>query len=72
MKQKYVVFNIFTNFKTIVENYFKTSIIFVFSDGGGEFVKLKPFFSKFGISHLTSTLYNPKHNGTSEHVIAIL
>ena len=66
MKQKSDVYDIFINFKILVENFFKTSIIFVFSYGGGEFIKLKPFFSKCRISHLTSPPYTPEHNGTSE------
>ena len=75
MKQKYDVYDIFINFKILVEIFFKTSIISVFLYGGGEFIKLKPFFSKCGISHLTSPPYTPEHNGTSErrhrHIVEI-
>lgn len=66
MKQKSDLYNIFINFKILVEIFLKTSIISVFSDSGGEFIKLKPFFNKCGISHLTSPPYTLEHNGTSE------
>ena len=52
IKYKFDVFNIFLTFKNLMENYFKTKIISLYSNGGGEFQKLKPFFGK--LRHLSS------------------
>jgi transposase InsO family protein len=60
------VFNIFPTFKNLVENYFKTKIISLYSDGGGEFQKLKPFLANFGISHLMTPPHTPQHNSIVE------
>ncbi|CAB4316324.1 unnamed protein product [Prunus armeniaca] len=46
----------------LVENYFKTKIIALYSDGGGEFVKLKNFLVTHGITHLTTPPHTPQHN----------
>ena len=51
MKNKSDVFNIFAQFKTIVEKHFNLPILTFFSDNGGEFVKLKHFLATHGISH---------------------
>jgi len=66
IKYKYDVFTIFPTFKNLVENYFKTKIISIYSDGGGEFQKLKPFLAKFGISHLMTPPHTPQHNGIAK------
>ena len=63
---KYDVFGTFVQFKNNVENYFKTNIVSVYTDGGGEFIKLKEFFLKCGISHLYTPPYTPQHHGTAE------
>ena len=59
------VFDTFVQFKNNVENYFKT-IVSVYTDGGGEFIKLKDFFLKCGISHLYTPPYTLQHNGIVE------
>lgn len=41
MKSKSDVFHIFPTFKALIENYFKHSIVSVYSDGGGEYEKFK-------------------------------
>jgi len=66
IKYKFDVYTIFPTFKNLVENYFKTKIISIYSDSGGEFQKLKPLFANFGISHLMTPPYTPQHNGTAE------
>ncbi|KAM1666313.1 hypothetical protein ACFX1X_045967 [Malus domestica] len=66
MKHKSDVFSIFTTFKALVENYFHTKIITFYSDGGGEYVKLKHFLSTNGITHLTTPPQTPEHNGVTE------
>jgi histone deacetylase 1/2 len=66
IKYKSDVFTIFPTFKNLVENYFKTKIISIYSDGGGEFQKLKPFLAKFGISHLMTPPHSPQHNGIAK------
>ena len=57
---------IFPKFKVIVENYFKKSIVSMYSDNGGEYVKLKEYFATHGITHLTTPPHTPQHNGTAE------
>lgn len=59
----------------LVENYFKLSIVSVYSDNGGEYITLKNYFSTFGISHFTTHPHTPEHNGTTErqhrHIVEI-
>ncbi|OMP01767.1 Integrase, catalytic core [Corchorus capsularis] len=44
----------------------KTYIVSMYSDGGGEYEKLKQFFQTHGISHLQTPPHTPEHNGISE------
>lgn len=53
MKLKSNVFMIFTQFKTLVENFFQCQIKSVYSDGG-EYNTLKPLFNKLGIYSTSS------------------
>lgn len=55
-----------------MENYFKTRIITLYSDNGGEFMGLGSFLSIHGISHLTSPPHTPEHNGLLNVIIGIL
>lgn len=75
MKCKSDVFYIFTNFKALVENYFKTKIITLDSDESGEFIKLKSFLATHGITHLITPSHTSEHNGIAErrhrHVVEI-
>lgn len=66
LKKKSEVSPIFSVFKRTVEKYFKRSIISVYSDNGGEFVSLKPFFQEHGITHFLTPPYTPEHNATAE------
>lgn len=49
LKKKSDVFFIFPQFKRLVENFFDHTIVYVFSNNGGEFVKLIPLFNSCGI-----------------------
>jgi hypothetical protein len=66
IKFKSDVHSIFIQFKSIVEKYFNLPIITLFSDNGGEFIKLKPFLTNHGITHLSSPPHTPELNGTAE------
>lgn len=50
-------------------------IVSLFSENGGEFIKLKSFLANNGISHLTTPPHTPEVNGTAErkhkHVVEI-
>ena len=66
MKFKSDTLPIFTKFKAMIENYFSTPIVTLYSDGGGEFLGLKPFLEKHGIQHLLTPPYTPQHNAPAE------
>lgn len=66
MKKKSDTYELFISFQKLVENYFQTKIISVFSDNGGEYHKLKSHFLSVGISHYTTPPHTPEHNGTAE------
>ena len=66
LKQKSQVKETFIAFKSLVENRFQAKIGTVYSDNGGEFIALRDYFVKNGISHLTSPPHTPEHNGISE------
>lgn len=66
-KRKSDVSTIFPQFKRLVEKYFGYSIVSVFSDNGGEFIKLLPLFNYCGISHFTTPPHTPERNGTAKH-----
>lgn len=66
IKLKFDVFSVFTKFKALVENYFKTKVVSFYSDEGGEFVKLKNFLATNGITHLSTPPHTPKHNGMAK------
>ena len=73
--KSYYMSNIFLKFKALVENFFKTPIISIYSDGGGEYKKLNSFFTSHRISHLTTPPHTLQHNGVAErrhrHVVEI-
>ena len=76
LTSKYYVFTIFCQFKILVENYFKTKIVSIHSDGGSEYIALKEFLANLGIQHLKMPPHTPQHNGTSEsqqkHIVNIV
>ena len=60
------VLTIFPKFKATVENYFKKTIVSLYSDNGGEYIGLKNYLAAHGISHLTTPPHTPQHNGMAE------
>jgi histone deacetylase 1/2 len=66
MKYKSDVLSIFIQFKSVIEKFFNLPIISLYSDIGGEFIKLKPFLTSHGITHLTSPPHTLELNGTAE------
>ena len=50
----------------MIETRFNIKIKGVYSDNGGEFTALRPFFTTHGISHYTTAPYTPQQNGVSE------
>lgn len=50
----------------MVEKYFNAQIVSLYSDNGGEFIKLKNYLAQHGISHFTTPPYNPELNTTAE------
>lgn len=69
MKHKSDVFSIFVQFKSIVETYFNLSIVSLFPDNGGEFIKLKLFLANNGISHLTTPPHTPEAERRHIHAV---
>ena len=61
-KKKSNVFSIFAKYKVMVEKYFKTFIVTMYSDGSGEYLDLKSMIESHGIQHL----FSPPH--TSQHI----
>ncbi|KAJ9556373.1 hypothetical protein OSB04_010987 [Centaurea solstitialis] len=66
MKNKSESLTIFIRFQSLVENFFNTKIKQLFSDNGGEYLKLATYLASHGISHLTSPPHTPQHNGYAE------
>lgn len=66
MKAKSQVTNIFPPFQALVENRFKTKILILYSDNGGEFMSLRPYLASKGIAHHTTPPHTPEHNGIAE------
>ncbi|KAM0005355.1 putative RNA-directed DNA polymerase [Helianthus debilis subsp. tardiflorus] len=66
LKRKSDVAIIFPQFKSLVEKYFQTSIISLFTDNGGEYIGLKSFLTTHGISHYTTPPHTPEQNGVAE------
>ena len=60
MNNKYDVSLIFPLFKSIVEKKIILPIVFVYSDNGDQFIKLKSFFAQHSISHYTIPPHAPK------------
>lgn len=54
------------NLFPILEKQFNQNIKNLYSNNGGEFVKLKPFLISHGIAHLTTALYTSQQNITVE------
>ncbi|KAM0003914.1 putative RNA-directed DNA polymerase [Helianthus debilis subsp. tardiflorus] len=66
IKKKSDVSTLFPQFKTLVERYFKTPLLSLFTDNGGEYIGLKPYLTSHGISHYTTPPHTPEQNGVAE------
>uniref|UniRef100_A0A2N9I9W7 Integrase catalytic domain-containing protein n=1 Tax=Fagus sylvatica TaxID=28930 RepID=A0A2N9I9W7_FAGSY len=66
LKQKSDVESVFINLQNYIKNQFATTIKHLYTDNGGEFLKLRPFLAKHGITSLTTPPHTPQHNGVSE------
>lgn len=66
MKKKLEVTTLFNKFKSVVEKYFNTNIITVYSDGRGKYISLNSTLTKHGIQHLKSPPHTPQLIGTLE------
>uniref|UniRef100_A0A251S8E3 Putative zinc finger, CCHC-type n=1 Tax=Helianthus annuus TaxID=4232 RepID=A0A251S8E3_HELAN len=66
IKKKSDVSILFPQFKTLVENFFRTPLVSIFSDNGGEYIGLASYFQRNGISHFTTPPHTPEQNGVAE------
>ena len=66
LKQKSQVFDVFTKFRSLVENQFQFKLKTLYSDNGGEYIGLSHFLATHGISHFTTPPHTPEHNGLAE------
>jgi len=66
MKRKSDVSTLFPQFHTLVEKYYNTPLVSLFTDNGGEFIKLIPYLQTHGISHFTTPPHTPEQNGIAE------
>jgi histone deacetylase 1/2 len=75
LKKKSDVFQIFRNFKQLVERQFDKKILVVQSDWGGEYEKLNSFFKQIGIEHHVSCPHAHRQNGSAErkhrHIVEV-
>jgi transposase InsO family protein len=66
METKSSVSNIFPQFKKFVETRFQKPLKTLYSDNGGEFIALKSYFLRHGITHYTTAPYTSQQNGVFE------
>ncbi|KAL4582707.1 hypothetical protein LXL04_007266 [Taraxacum kok-saghyz] len=66
IKRKSDVSKIFPQFKLLVEKFFQTPIISIFSDNGGDYQGLASFLQSMGISHYTTPPHTPEQNGIAK------
>ncbi|RVW15536.1 Retrovirus-related Pol polyprotein from transposon RE2 [Vitis vinifera] len=52
--------------RSMVEKYFKSSLVTLYTDGGTEYKSLKSYFVSQGIQHQVSLPYTPEHVGSVE------
>ena len=67
LKHKSNVSIIFPQFKNLVEKQFNLNIKTIFTDNGGEFIKLRNYLVNHGISQITTLPHTPQQNGLIEH-----
>lgn len=63
MKRKSDLATLFPQFKILVEIFFQTQIISLFTANGGEYVGLIQFLQTHGISHFTTPTHTPEQKG---------
>ena len=70
VKKRYEVFDIFKEFKALVENQTKKKIKVLRTDNGGEFCKkeFEEFCKKCGITRQKATPYTPHKNEVSQQM----
>ena len=68
LKNKSEVFEKFTQFFTMVQTQFQTTVQILRSDNGREFVnkEMTEFFKGKGLVHQTTCPYTPEQNGVAE------
>ena len=66
LRHKSDVHSTFVQFTTMVENQFSCKLKNLYSDNGGEFIKLRSFLTTRGISHYTTAPHTPQQNDTIE------
>ena len=68
LKNKYEVFEIFKEFKALIENLSKKRINILRSDNGGEFTssEFNEYCKEVGIKRELTIPYNPQQNGVEE------
>ncbi|KAJ0587378.1 putative RNA-directed DNA polymerase [Helianthus annuus] len=67
MRRKSDVSTLFPQFKVLVEKYFQTPLISLFTDNGGEYIGLTSYLQSQGISHFTTPPHTPEQNGVAGH-----
>jgi hypothetical protein len=63
------VYNTFTIFRLLVENFFQSKIKSVQTDGGGEFIPVQTYLSSNGISYRQTCPHTHHQNGSVERKI---
>ena len=66
MAYKSDVYTVFPKFKSMVEKYFKASLVTLYTNGGTEYKSLKSYFVSQGIQYQVSPPYIPEHVGSTE------
>ena len=70
LRKKYEVFDMFKEFKALVENQIEKRIKFLRTENGGEFCgnESEEFCKKCGITRQKTTPYTPQQNGVAERM----
>ncbi|KAL4576526.1 hypothetical protein LXL04_012621 [Taraxacum kok-saghyz] len=66
LKRKSDVKSLFPQFKSLVEKYYSTPIVSIFTDNGGEYIALTTYLQANDISHFTTPPHTPEQNGIDE------
>lgn len=66
LKHKYDTNAIFVRHKVLIEKHFKSPILHLYCDYGGEYLTLRDFLSLEGITWLTTPTHTLQHKGCYE------